>query len=74
MKKRSKFIFLLALACSLGHVQAQVSYNGCSNDGEDASAIGNDTHGIGDYSFAAGRYIKANMNNSFVLAQELKGD
>jgi len=82
MKKRSKFIFLLALTWSLGHVQAQVSYNGCSNDttknssaigfrsesrGECSFASGNSTVAEGNYSFAAGNFTWANMNNSFVF-------
>jgi len=67
MKKCSKFILLVALAWSLGHVQAQIKHTNCTNGGTDASAIGNDSHGRGNYSFAAGRYIKANMNNSYVF-------
>jgi len=86
MKKRSKFIFLLALACSLGHVQAQISYKGCSNDttknssaigfqsesrGECSFASGNYSSASGDYSFASGNNSSASGNYSFALGNSV---
>jgi hypothetical protein len=69
--KKFIFITVVALTCSFGHVYAQVQHTNCTNSGTDASAIGNDSHGRGNYSFAVGFSTNALGENSFAFGHKV---